>query len=278
MPEVNGVWQDWTAEAYAQTEEWQEWIDKNIAFIKEKETRPMHLKTSLEELERQRREGPTVGQLEIINKDRKFQQEADSAFDSLGDTPEMDPMSIAEMRRYGLGEIDMQSRAVANQAGAASQRLGGLNPAARTQALSEISRGGAGMIGQGAGQAAQMANQSNLASFQGTMQDRGMMANSIQASLNQGYAMQQIGAQHKNAMDMARMQMRNQRNQSRGGGFWGAMGTIGGAVLGGPMGAMIGGSIGNAWGGRGGGNYGVGSSSWQPGSSGYQGYTSHYGM
>jgi len=153
-------------------------------------------------------------------------------------------MSLAEMRRYGLGEMDLQGRSAALQAGAASQRLGGMNQSARTMALSELSRGGSGMVGQGVGQAAQMAQQTNLASYQGQMQDRNMLGNAIQQSLNQGYAMQQIGAQHQNAMSLAKLQYNMQRRNSRkSGGFWGALGSIAGTVLGGPIGGAIGGKL-----------------------------------
>jgi len=253
MPEVKGQWQDWTAEEYAQTDEWQRHLDQMWA-EQEEQLRGLGLPRSVLETAKRayedaRTRGPRAADLNRINTQgmAQFQTESEAAtaFDELGDTPEAAMPSLAEIRRYGLGEMDLQSRAASLQAGAASQRLGGLNPSARAMGLSEISRGGSGMVGQGVGQSAAMAGQANLASYQGAMQNRGMMGNAIQQSLNQGYAMQQIGLQHQNAMELARYQYAQQRKQQqRGGGFWGAMGSIAGTALGGPFGGMAGGWLG----------------------------------
>lgn len=267
MPEENGEWRDWTAEEYAQTDEWQRQMEQEeaeaIDAIERGAGLPWKKESDLNRVRaafaRRRAEGPSASELNQINNMGMEQQgrraEIDQFTEALGGAPKAEPMSMAMTRRYGLGEMDIGGRAAALQAGAASQRLGGMNPAARTMALSEISRGGSGMMGQGVGGAAQMANQNLLASYQGQLQDRQMQGNALQGSINQGYAMEQIGTQHQNALELAKLQFaQQQRLQQRGGGFWGAMGSLAGTLVGGPFGSALGGYLFNR-GGQSGGRY-----------------------
>jgi len=289
MPEGNNGWQDWTAEGYAETDEWQRYIDEQKAISEEQQrTHPAFGRVNEEMIrklnaswERMRTSGPSATQLSGINRQGRAAwesspQRALEEYGELGDVPDVAAPSMEMLRRYQLGAMDVPARGAAIQAGAASQRLGGLNPSARAQALSEISRGGAGMVGAGGGGGGgggAMAQQAALASYQGQMQNRGMLGNAIQQSLGQGYAMSQISQQHRNAQEMLRMQQEMQRRQQqRSGGFWGAMGGIAGTALGGPFGGWLGGVAGTALGGKlfGGGGGGRGQYDYSPPMGGQQ--------
>ena len=266
MPEVDGQWQDWTREEYAQTDEWQRERSQKLAelqeavaalpaYVKNKAGKEM-LKKFNEETER----GPSAVYLNRLNNEGAGADrgsELDDFEDMLGDTPEVAGPSMAMLRRYDMASMDAPARGAAIQMGAASQRVGGLNPAARTQALSEISRGGAGMVGGGGSGASggAMAHQAALTTYQGRMQDRMTLANSMQQSINQGYAMDQIGVQHQNAMSMANLNYRlNQKLNKRKGSFWSGLGTVAGTLYGGPIGAAVGKRVGSWIGGQGGGS------------------------
>jgi hypothetical protein len=71
--------------------------------------------------------------------------------------------SITEAQRYGQGAMDLAGRGAAIQTGTAAQGLGGLNPAARAQALMDISRSASANVGnagvQGYGQGLQTLQQ-----------------------------------------------------------------------------------------------------------------------
>lgn len=97
--------------------------------------------------------------------------------------PQMGAPSVAGMQRYGLGAMDLASRAAGAQTGAAYSQLGGLNPAARATALAQITQAGAGAVGgagvqgymqggsmlQGMGQANLGAQMQNIAGRRGLM-------------------------------------------------------------------------------------------------------------
>lgn len=267
MPVENDQWQDWTRESYAATDEWQRYMDQQLAMARERVAKmdPLMRRTSgaflLETLEGRRAQGPGAEELAGFNTAGRTSwgsspEQALKEYGELGDVPEMEAPSMEMLRRYQLGAMDVPARGAALQSGAASQRLGGLNPAARSQALSEISRGGSGMVGMGAGGGGGgwggMAQQAALTSYQGQMRERGMLGNAIQQSIGQGYSMDQLNLQHQNAMERARYQYEMQRKQrQRSGGFWGAMSGIAGTAMGGPFGGAVGGWLGNQFGGGG---------------------------
>lgn len=266
MPAGDNGWQDWTADEYAQTDEWQRYIEQQLAVAEEMRQRRGGMpgasklaENRVSSLEDLRTSGPGAMHLGRINREARTAWEASpqqalSEYGELGEIPEAAAPSMEMLRRYQLGAMDVPARGAAIQAGAASQRMGALNPAARSQALSEVSRGGAGMVGAGGGAGGAMAHQANMASYQGQMQNRMMLGNAIQQSLGQGYAMSQIAQQHRNAQDMMRMQQDMQRRQrQRQGGFWGAMGGVAGTLAGGPFGGMAGNWLGQQLFGGGGG-------------------------
>ena len=266
MPAGENGWQDWTAEGYAETDEWQRYIEEQLAIAEEMQQRRGGMpgasdlaRNRISALEDLRTSGPSAIQLSGINREARTSwenspQRALEEYGELGGAPEMAPPSMETLRRYQLGAMDVPARTAALQSGAASQRLGGLNPAARSQALSEISRGGSGMVGGGGGWSG-MPQQAALASYQGQMQNRGMLGNAIQQSLGQGYAMDRMGLQHRNAQEMMRMQYDMQKRQQRGNSFWNAMGSVVGTAFGGPVGSAVGNWFGGKFGGGGRGQY-----------------------
>lgn len=182
-----------------------------------------------------------------------------------GQVPQTGAPSLSELQRYGRGAMDIAGRAGSLQAGHAATGLGGLNPAARAAAMSQISQaaganvGQAGMQGMMAGgdwlQRASLANQQ--AQMQELLQSRGMggslLGQSMGATAQVGLGRLgqmggwQLGLQQLWEQMSARMAQQKAAEQQ---GFWntlgglgGAVGTIGGMFMGGPAGAAAGGQL-----------------------------------
>lgn len=183
------------------------------------------------------------------------------------------------LQPYAQGAMDLGSRSAMIQAGAAAQGLGGMNPAARAAALSQIARGASANVGAMGLQGAQMGQQAQQ--FAGGQQMQAMLANqgsNLQADLaNQGMQNQlrqgALGLQSQamgntydaasrmaqNKWDWTNMQWqaqqarkaeRRQRRASLLGGIGSAIGGLAGSLLGGPAGGMLGAKL---FGGAGGG-------------------------
>lgn len=182
--------------------------------------------------------------------------------------------SLTELQRYGMGAMGLAGRAGAVQAGHAATGLGGLNPAARAAAMAQISQAAGANVGQAGVQGmlqggdwlqrASLANQqANLATQQMSLQDL-MQRRGIQGSML-GQAMgtsAQVGMGRLGQMANWRLALQqmteaeNARRAAEQGSFWdtlgglgGAIGTIGGTLLGGPLGGAIGSGLSGLFGG-----------------------------
>lgn len=106
-------------------------------------------------------------------------------------------------RQVASGAMGLASRSAAIQAGSAAQGLGGLSPAARVAALSQISRSAAGNVGaiganaytQGYGQGMGLLQNTNLANQNAQMQARMGALGLFEGGVGRAYGAGAAGAQ-----------------------------------------------------------------------------------
>ncbi len=115
-----------------------------------------------------------------------------------GPMPTMQAPGVGGMQQYGRGAQDMAARAAALQTGQAYRSMGGMNPAARAAAASQVAQSAAGNVGQagvqGMMQGGQFMQNAAQANYGGQMQERGAQRNLFNAALNRTQQVGQWGA------------------------------------------------------------------------------------